>query len=89
MIRHSYHLRVMAVRNRSSFISTCSWNVGGLISKTYNKLNDVNFIQEILPYDLVCLSETHIGYDSTVYIEGFQYIRFVGLFQRIIDIMVA
>lgn len=58
----------------SSFISICSWNVGGLVSKTYNKLKDEHFIQELMPYDLVFLSETHIGYDCNIHIEGFQYI---------------
>ena len=63
----------MVVGKHLSFISICFWNVGGLVSKTYNKLSDDNFIRELLPYDLVCLSETHIGYDA-VYIEDFQYI---------------
>lgn len=64
----------MAIGKISSFISICFWNVGGLVSKSYNKLKDVSFIQEIMPYDLVFLSETHIGYDKSVNLEGFQYI---------------
>ena len=64
----------MVVGKKSSFISICSWNVGGLISKTYNKLKYNAFIQEISPYDVVFLSETHIGNDVAVHLYGFQYI---------------
>lgn len=58
----------------SSFISICSWNVGGLISRTFNKLNDPCFRKEISPYDIVFLCETHTGFDTQIDIDGFQHI---------------
>ena len=58
----------------SSFISICSWNVGGLISKSNNKLNDDRFIQEIQSYDIVFLSETHTGLDTHIDMKDFQHI---------------
>ena len=54
-------------------ISFCVWNVGGLVSKSYNKVNDENFIKEIRDYDIVLLTETHLGYNSQVNIENFKY----------------
>ena len=62
-------------RKSSSFISICSWNVGGIISKSYNKLNDSNFIKELSSYDIVFLSETHTGFDTRIDIEGFQHVQ--------------
>lgn len=57
----------------SSFLSICSWNVGGLTSRTVNKLHDVNFIAELLPHDIVFLCETHTGYDTSISLDGFQH----------------
>ena len=58
----------MAQYAASSSISICSWNVGGLISKSNNKLNDHRFIKEI-QYDIVFLSETHTVFDIHIDIE--------------------
>lgn len=54
-------------------LSFCVWNVGGLISKSYNKIQDENFIKEIKDYDIVLLTETHLGYNSQINIENFKY----------------
>ena len=51
----------------------CVWNVGGLISKTYNKIQDSNFIKQINSYDITLLCETHLGYNLPVNIENFKY----------------
>ena len=54
----------------SSFISICSWNVGGLFSKSYNNMNDASFVNEITSYDIAFLSETHTGLENHIDIEG-------------------
>jgi hypothetical protein len=54
-------------------LSFCVWNVGGLISKSYNKIQDENFIKEIKDYDIVLLTETHLGYNSHINIENVKY----------------
>ena len=59
----------------SSFISICSWNVGGLVAKSYNKLNDPSFKKELSSYDIIFLSETHTGFDTHIDIEGFQHVQ--------------
>lgn len=50
-------------------LSFCVWNVGGLIIKSYNKIQDENFIKEIKDYDIVLLRETHLDYNSQINIE--------------------
>jgi hypothetical protein len=40
----------MKTKNKASFISFCSWNVGGLITEKGNKLHDQNFIDQITKY---------------------------------------
>ena len=59
--------------NMSSFVSICSWNVGGLFSRNINKINDPDFLKELLPYDIIFLSETHTGYETRISIDGFQH----------------
>ncbi|CAG2245367.1 unnamed protein product [Mytilus edulis] len=54
-------------------ITFCVWNIGGLISKHHDKITDPLFLQEIRNYDVVLLTETHVGYNTTVNIEGFNY----------------
>lgn len=54
-------------------ITFCVWNIGGLISKHHDKITDPLFLQEIRKYDVVLLTETHLGYNTTVNIEGFNY----------------
>lgn len=58
---------------RSHNLTFCVWNVGGLISKNYNKIQDNNFINQINTYDIILLCETHIGYGTPVNIEGYNY----------------
>ena len=59
----------------SPFISICSWNVGGLVAKSYNKLNDHSFKKELSSYGIIFLSETHTGFDTHIDIEGFQHVQ--------------
>jgi hypothetical protein len=47
-------------------LNICTWNVGGLIKDGKHKLNDHSFLTQIKIYDIVLLSETHIGYDTAV-----------------------
>ena len=42
----------------------------------YNKLHDKSFLDEIKPSDIVLLTETHVGYDTIVDIEEFNYYPF-------------
>ena len=64
----------MSLYKSSSFISICSWNVDGLISKSYNKMNDPSFVNELTAYDITFLSETHTGLENHIDVEGFQHI---------------
>ena len=61
--------------NTTSFISICSWNVGGLVSKSFNKLNDANFRKELTSYDIIFLSESHTGFETHIDLEGFQHFQ--------------
>ena len=63
-------------RNKSSYLSFCSWNVGGLISNDNNKVQDSSFVNQIKDFDIVLLTETHVGYDTTVDIDNFLYYPF-------------
>ena len=56
-----------------SNVSFCVWNVGGYISKDYNKLTDRTFLEEIVKYEIILLTETHIGYNTSVNIDGYLY----------------
>ena len=66
----------MKTKNKASFISFCSWNVGGLITEKGNKLQDQNFIDQIKESDIALLSEIHVGYETTVDVENFFYYPF-------------
>lgn len=54
-------------------LNICTWNVGGMISDGINKSTDKLFIDQIKNYDLVLLTETHIGYNTTIEITDFTY----------------
>ena len=47
------------------------WNIGGLVSKNINKLEDDLFLAEIQQHDVICLAETHIGNDQKIAVEGY------------------
>jgi hypothetical protein len=47
-------------------IKLCFWNIGGLKSKTHNKLSDPIFLQHIFKHDIILLAETHVGYGEAV-----------------------
>lgn len=61
----------MSIYNNS--IKFCYWNIGGLNTHKLNKIEDNSFIKEIQQYDVVILAETHIGYNSPIVIEHFNY----------------
>ena len=54
-------------------IKLCFWNIGGLKSKTPNKLSDPIFLQHIYKHDIILLAETHVGYGEAVNIPGYHY----------------
>jgi hypothetical protein len=56
-----------------NIIPFCSWNAGRLIREKGNKLHDENFIEQIKECDIVLLSETHVGYETTVDVENCFY----------------
>ena len=53
------------------------WNVGGLMSKSYNKLNDAIFLKQIEKFDIIFLAETHVGHDQCIHKIGNYYCHFV------------
>ena len=64
------------IENKHNFIHNitfCVWNIGGLISKHQDKTKDPFFLQEIKSYDVVLLTETHVGYSALINIDGFNY----------------
>ena len=65
------------------------WNIGGLISKNMNKLEDDLFLAEIQQHNVICLAETHIGNDQKLLWKGITAILFVDLSPKIIDTLVG
>lgn len=61
------------VKRAETCLNICTWNVGGMISDKVNKASDRLFVDTIKEYDIVLLVETHIGYNTYIDIEGFQY----------------
>ena len=59
-----------------SSLNICTWNVGGLISEHYDKTKDPVFISQIQNYDLILLTETHLGYDTNIMINNFIFYQF-------------
>lgn len=53
------------------------WNVGGLLSKSHNKMIDSTFLKHIEKFDIIFLAETHIGYDKKVHKIGNYYCHFI------------
>jgi hypothetical protein len=68
MVKYKPNMKRYPLKNKKT--AFCVWNVGGLISKSYNKIQDENFIKEIKDYDIVLLTETHLGYNSQINIEN-------------------
>ena len=54
-------------------LKVCFWNLGGIITQKRNKLDDPAFVKEIQEYDVIVLAETHIGYNTKLHIEGYNY----------------
>lgn len=63
-------------RTKETDLNICSWNVGGLISENHDKTKDPLFIKHINEFDLILLTEIHLGYENIVDIEGFFYYPF-------------
>ena len=58
-------------KSNTHALSIAAWNVNGLASRTYSKLDDEDFCNEIRKHDLVCLLETHMGPESSADIAGY------------------
>jgi exonuclease III len=54
-----------------SHLSIASWNVQGLIGKSYNKLKDPSFLQELKKHHVIALIETHCTTDTSITIPGY------------------
>lgn len=50
-------------------LNICAWNVEGMVTATLEKSKDKAFIDQIKNFDIILLSETHIGYDTNINIE--------------------
>ncbi|VDI19713.1 Hypothetical predicted protein [Mytilus galloprovincialis] len=67
------NVRLNRVRFKGS-ITNCSISyIGGLISKKFDKTLDPLFIQEIVKYEVILLTETHLGHNTSVNIDGYRY----------------
>ncbi len=56
-------------------ISVAAWNIHYLKNKVVEKIKDDNFLTMIQTNDIVCLSETHIGPDVHVSIQGYKPLK--------------
>jgi exonuclease III len=54
-----------------SHLSIASWNVQGLKSKEFNKINDTQFVHEIQKHHIIALQETHTSGDMNININGY------------------
>ena len=54
-------------------LNFCYWNIGRLFTHNTNKAEDNLFIKKIENYDLVILAETHIGYNTNIVMNTFNY----------------
>jgi hypothetical protein len=53
------------------------WNVGGLISKQFNKTTDAEFLRKNYNLDLLFLVETHLGPDHNISKIGSYYCNLI------------
>jgi hypothetical protein len=61
-------------KSSNSSIKFGFWNIGGLCTRGMNKAEDSIFLNNIEPYDIMFLVETHIGYNSKIHnIGNFHY----------------
>jgi len=56
----------MSLCEKFSSIKMGFWNVGGLITKQNNKIEDPLFFKQIEKFDLLFLAETHLGYSCNI-----------------------
>jgi hypothetical protein len=56
------------VESNYSALKMGLWNVGGLISKQFNKTTDPEFLRKIDNFDLLFLVETHLGPAKEVFL---------------------
>jgi hypothetical protein len=67
-----YYAKTKGRNPLPSSLSVASWNVNGLKGKEINKDDDPDFRTLIRKHHIVCLSETHVGKDHNLKIEGFK-----------------
>ena len=56
-------------------VKFCIWNVNCLISKDNNKLEDPNFVKQLIGNDIICLVETHLDKNTITSFDGFSIYR--------------
>jgi len=54
-------------------LKLCFWNIGGIKSIFFDKSQDPDFLHEIKDFDLVFLSETHVGHGDNISFPNFRY----------------
>ena len=79
----------MPIFNKRSSIKCACWNIGGLVSKGMNKLDDKEFIAKISHNDINFLVETHIGPDTKLIHRTSSVTLCVEKYQIMEDTMVA
>ena len=60
------------------YINICHWNIEGLVTKNninFNKLHSDKFIELAKNNDIICISETHIGEDENIHLNGFKCLK--------------
>jgi exonuclease III len=63
--------RAIKLATTQAVLSIACWNVNGLKGKSFNKLEDQTFMNELTQHDLIGLIETHMSADDKVDINGY------------------
>ena len=61
------------MKHYETCLNICSWNVGGMKTNNQDKTMEKDFLEQVKNYDIVLLTETHVGYNNILNIDNFHY----------------
>ena len=64
-------VNIHSIKDKVSGLKICHWNVGGLKGSDGLKINDGEFKKEIVDYDFIAFTETHLSNDTKIGLEGY------------------
>ena len=69
----------MAGKARLGYLSIAFWNIDGVVyvlnNKRFSKLDVPEVIDNITKHEIICLAETHCGYDANISLEGYSTVN--------------